>query len=251
MSDSNRHVREYLSYYLSLTHSPQYAVMVSGAWGIGKTYLIKNFMQQHFSEEKKYVYVSLYGLTTLDEIDSVLLEGLYPALGWKVTKFGARLGKVWLKHIGLDPCFKISDLAQQIKAEVYVFDDLERCDAPINKILGYINQLVEHDGAKVILIANEEEITDTEVYLQRREKLIGKTLEVQSAFDEAFEHFLCLIDGQQVRSLFTQSSALISAIYQQSKLNNLRILQQTMWDFERFYAATSVTGLHPVWMTPA
>ena len=90
----------------------------------------------------------------------------------------------------------------KLNADLYIFDDLERCEAPINKVLGYINQFVEHDDAKVIIVANEQEIgsagkTDDgsdEDYKRRREKLIGKTLEVQSAFDDAFSHFASKLD---------------------------------------------------------
>lgn len=39
-----------------------------------------------------------------------------------------------------------------------IFDDLERCSIVIPNILGYINQFVENNGLKVIVIANEDEI---------------------------------------------------------------------------------------------
>ena len=45
-----------------------------------------------------------------------------------------------------------------VKDSILIFDDLERCDCPINEILGYINTFVEHNGMKVILIANQKEI---------------------------------------------------------------------------------------------
>ena len=41
---------------------------------------------------------------------------------------------------------------------ILVFDDLERCNMDINRVLGYINRFVEHDGAKVIIIADQEKI---------------------------------------------------------------------------------------------
>jgi hypothetical protein len=101
---------------------------------------------------------------------------------------------------------------------------------------------VEHDGCKVLIIANENEIANGDDYRKRREKLIGKTLEIQSAFEEAFTHFVSLIDFPEARSLFEKNAAEIAFIYQQSTSNNLRILQQTMWDFERFSQA--LTEVH-------
>jgi predicted GTPase len=43
--DNNRHIKEYLSQYVNFPHSPHFAVMLSGAWGIGKTFLIKAFLE--------------------------------------------------------------------------------------------------------------------------------------------------------------------------------------------------------------
>ena len=204
-------------------------------------------MRRHFppSPDKpppKVVYVSLYGLSTIEEIDAAMLQAIYPALGWKVTKLGARIGKMLLKHGGYDADFKLSEVVSKSGADLYVFDDLERCDAPINRVLGYINQFVEHDDSKVIIIANDAEIAAKKTkkrkeYERRREKLIGKILEVQSAFDEAFNYFCSFIDDPETKTLFQENGSEIASIYAQSKLDNLRILQQTMWDFERFYRA--------------
>jgi hypothetical protein len=130
-------------------------------------------------------------------------------------------------------------MLDKFKADLYVFDDLERCEMPISKTLGYINEFVEHDGYKVVIVANEAEITDSDEYLRRREKLIGKVLEVQSAFGEALAFFTSLVDYPPTKLLFDAKAAEISLIYHQSGLNNLRVLQQTMWDFERVHRALS------------
>ena len=42
---------------------------------------------------------------------------------------------------------------------IFVFDDLERCDCPLNEIFGFLNELVEHENTKVIIIANEKELS--------------------------------------------------------------------------------------------
>jgi hypothetical protein len=134
---------------------------------VGKTYLIKEFLRRELDQkERKYVYVSLYGLSSLslEEIDEALLGAIYPALGWKATKIAARVGKSLLKRVGVDADVKITDLVNRFDPNVFIFDDLERYEAPINKALGYINQFVEHDGCKVILVANEDEISEGDDY---------------------------------------------------------------------------------------
>jgi KaiC/GvpD/RAD55 family RecA-like ATPase len=63
VSNLNAHVVEYLTYYLGLPFPPNYAVLVNGAWGVGKTFLIKNYLKQNIHSERKFVYVSLYLLS--------------------------------------------------------------------------------------------------------------------------------------------------------------------------------------------
>jgi hypothetical protein len=82
----NSHIDEYLNYYVNFPHSPGFAVILNGAWGIGKTYLLKGFLENQRKLGKKCVYVSLYGLDALDEIDNALLRSIYPLLAMKGTR---------------------------------------------------------------------------------------------------------------------------------------------------------------------
>jgi KAP family P-loop domain len=234
-ADHNRHVREYLAYYISLGHLPKYAVMINGPWGIGKTFLVRKSLRElgHLGE---HVYVSLYGLQSIDAIDSALFSAIHPLVGPKGAKIAGRMVSAIAKSaFRFEANLKTEDLVNKFGGSLLVFDDLERCEMSINAVLGYINEFVEHDGCRVIVIANEHEITKDQHYRARREKLIGKTLEVQSAFDEALIHFISQVDDKYTSALFRKRAPDISAIYHQSQLHNLRILQQTMWDFERFF----------------
>lgn len=233
MRDSNKHVREYLEYYFSFPHPPRFAVLIGGPWGIGKTFIVKRLLRELLGDERKYAYVSLYGAASIGEIEDRLLQAMYPVLGWKSTKVAGRLVKSAAKYFGVDADISVKDMLSRLNAEVCVFDDLERCAMPTNEVLGYINEFVEHDDCKVIIIANESEISGGDQYRRRREKLIGKTLEVQSAFDEALSFFTSQIDYERAKSVLQRRSAEIEGVYRDSGLNNLRILQQTMWDFER------------------
>jgi hypothetical protein len=217
--------------------------MLSGKWGIGKTYQVREIVGQLLSisadpAKKRYVLVSLYGLKTPQEIDDAMIAALYPWSSGDGFKIAASVGKAILKHAKIElPQLASADLINRMSADVFIFDDLERCRMPITDALGYINQFVERDGCKVIVLANEEELSDNEEYKKGKEKLIGKTLIVESDFDAAFSAFITSINDAATHKLFADEKSEIREIYDQSKLQNLRILQQTMWDFERVYRA--------------
>lgn len=230
-SITNRHVTEFLTYYVGLK-DPRYAVLLDGPWGIGKTYLINSFLQTHFPDPYDYVYVSLYGLKSADEIDMALLHSMHPWTGTKTAKILSRVAGAACQAFRVNPNLNATDVFSRPIAKIYVFDDLERCEMPLNASMGYLNSLVEHDGCRVVIVANSSEIEDQKTFLRRREKLIGKTLEIQSSFDDAFAQFLAKI-RKKLQTVLEVHRETIAAIYQQSQLNNLRILQQAIWDFER------------------
>lgn len=239
VDDNNRHIKEYLSRYINLPHSPHFAVMLTGPWGIGKTFLVKRFLKEALHEDQNYVYVSLYGLASPAEIDAALFRAIYPVLDSKGVRIAGHVAKTAMRFFRIDSEIKLVDLISKFNASLYVFDDLERCDMETNKVLGYINDFVEHDGCKVLIIANEAEIKKEQDYSRRREKLIGRTLEVQSALDDAFSHFLTKVDEEKTREFLKARRSDIFTVYQHAAVNNLRILQQTMWEFGPLLCALS------------
>ena len=86
MSNSTKHIEEFLDYYLNKEQSPDYAVLITGCWGSGKTYFIRQYLGGDRKEIKdwltdcvKYtvVYVSLFGLKNRDEIDKKIQEDMF------------------------------------------------------------------------------------------------------------------------------------------------------------------------------
>jgi tRNA A37 threonylcarbamoyladenosine biosynthesis protein TsaE len=63
----NEHVKQSLKLYLEDT-DPQYAILIKGDWGCGKTHFIKEWIKdQNQDNASAYdvVYVSLFGLSTI------------------------------------------------------------------------------------------------------------------------------------------------------------------------------------------
>ena len=107
-SNKNEHVLDFLSNYIDLPYSPHYAVLLTGPWGIGKTYLIKKFLEEKFGDERQYAYVSLQGIATREELDIAVFQACFPNVIWKNVELLGRVGKVALKYVGINPDIQLS-----------------------------------------------------------------------------------------------------------------------------------------------
>jgi len=260
MKYKNEQVEKFLRYYCSLTIAPEYAVLLRGRWGAGKTWFVKRFIKSLGDAGGKSLYISLYGITSFEGIESEFFRQLHPVLSSKKMALAGKFAKGLLKatiKVDLDgdghddgsvapsvPEVKLPDYLTNTENFVLVFDDLERCTIPICDLLGYINHFVEQNGYKVILVANEEEILSREravedhdpAYRRIKEKLIGKTFEIESDLSGAMQTFLGLIGSDSIRKVFEDNSRLIQELYVASGYNNLRHLRQALLELERLFA---------------
>lgn len=252
MSNPNEHIEDFLKYYFKLKNSPHYAVLLKGNWGVGKTWLLKDVMKQLDSPDdhtKKYLYVSLYGVESFKDIENEFFRELYPLLSSKGVALTGKITKSIVEIFNFKvPEIDIADYLTKTEGLILVFDDLERASMDIEALLGYINYYVEHQGYKVIIIANENELSGTEGdnasndnklteanlrYRRIKEKLIGKTFEVQPQLDLAIDSFIEEIDNATTHDFFKSSLDLIKDYYRRSGYWNLRHLRQALMDFAR------------------
>lgn len=243
----NKHIDEFLNYYVKEIENPQYAVLLKGKWGSGKTHFMNEYKKHLDSKQQKYIYISLYGVTSYDEIETNFLKAIHPKLYNDKTIFAGKIAKGLFKatfKFDLDddgkadgsvnaqiPNFKPEDLLNT-KNRTLIFDDVERCSINIVDLLGYINYFVEHQSYKVILIANEEELEKTEKYKEIKEKLIGKTFEFKTNVNQAYNSFLTELKNEEILKKYQDK---IIDIFEQSQFNNLRLLRQGLFDFNRIY----------------
>jgi len=254
----NNHIEKYLESYLELD-KPEFAVLLTGKWGSGKTYFIDKFIEHNTKEEEiKFIKISLFGLKEVDSIDEQIFQNLHPFLGNKYVKLTGNLVKNSLKF-GMKLDWKddakpdgtstldlsklnlldfFSDKKSKIKI-IFVFDDLERTDIELIEVLGYINYLIEQSEFNVIILANEEKLIEEEVksestkYIEFKEKVIGKTFEVQHDFDQIL---ISLISENTDKSkkYLNENKAIIKDIYSKAEHHNLRHIKQIVLDFEYF-----------------
>ena len=171
------------------------AIMLTGAWGSGKSYYIQNVLTKELNKcNHDVAIVSLYGLKTIADLNkSIYLElrakktlkklaskkknketkknnKLFNWLskhGKEAASGTALLGKTIIKGVAgffnVPVEFSDKDLEKlytsiNLNGKLIVLEDLERSGIDIIEIMGYVNNLVEQDGVKVLLVANENEI---------------------------------------------------------------------------------------------
>lgn len=245
---------------------PQYAVLLDGKWGCGKTFLIKSWLdtfQTENDDELTPMYVSLFGVQTVKQINDTINGLLFPFMNSKVYK----IGKTFTKMIAsaalrfnvdydgdkksdgtvdfkLDPLMDLlNDKKEELKGRrILIFDDLERANIGVKELYGYINRFVEHNKFKVIVICNSTEITDIATFNRFREKVIGRTFEIHSDIDAAINSFANEIPV----SYFVQRHILaIKEAFKLTGYSNLRVLRQCIRDFNQIFQGIHIDNGNP------
>ena len=238
---------------------PQYAVLLKGKWGCGKTHFINHWIDAYkgnptTEQVLEPIYVSLYGLSDTKQITTALNRVICPILYGKAAKAGKVLAKIAsamvLKHevdlnydgisdlsinIGIDSLskFKSNDSLANSK-KLLIFDDLERCDIPMKKLLGYLNFFVEQCNCHLIVIGDEDKIAEGEnkkIFGEFKEKTIGREFEIATDLHSALDTF---VNQTPKNDFVVGHQEQIEKFFAMTECDNLRILRQALWDFSRF-----------------
>lgn len=253
----NELISKYLSDYLH-NPDPQYAVMLKGKWGCGKSFFVNKWIKEYTPAGKKKslepIYVSLYGLKDTSQITEAIDRVLHPLLYSKGAELTKKLlgiaGKVVLKtsfdvnkdgneNISLDATLdSVSLLLSKdniIGNKLIIFDDLERCLIDMKLLLGYINSFVEHGSCHVILVGDETRVVSRwkKTLIEFKEKTVGREFEIMPDVDDAIT---CFLHGYIPSDEWLQNQkTLITDIFHATECNNLRILRQCLYDFNGLY----------------
>ncbi len=155
-----------------------YAIMLNGEWGSGKTHFWNNKIRKKIESlqlnGKRYttIYMSLYGISNLEEISKKIFIETTQLMDKNLRKFMDVNGQTTIPEYaktGIDMAnfFGVTQNGDRVDYgeffstddKVLCFDDLERANVDVIDILGYINNFVEHDHIKTIIICNEKELS--------------------------------------------------------------------------------------------
>jgi hypothetical protein len=138
-------VQRQIAKFLKSTH-PE-VLCISGAWGVGKTFLWMQEVRNAVNEDRlgmpRHSYVSLFGLNSLESI--------------KLAVFENSDGEALPNQLG--PLYFAT-----VRDQIVCFDDLERRDLAlsIGIVLGLISALKEQRGCKVMLLLNKDGMSNQE-----------------------------------------------------------------------------------------
>ena len=150
--------------------------MVNGV--LGKTHFWNNKIRKKIESlelnGKRYttIYMSLYGISNLEEISKKIFIETTQLMDKNLRRFMDANGQTSIPEYaktGIDMAnfFGVTQNGDRVDYgeffstddKVLCFDDLERANVDVIDILGYINNFVEHDHIKTIIICNEKELS--------------------------------------------------------------------------------------------
>ena len=185
MSASQQEIISGIKVYINECYS-DYAVMLNGSWGSGKTYFVKNELIPVLEEDRKAViYISLFGIKCVDDLINVITMHVLNIYSNKRAQKRAEMN-IGLKILNKQASSSVSqipsvfvgiinkglklvpngDNAKSFFSDiqkntinfadyVFIFDDFERSVIDKIELLGLFDEMVEQNHAKVIIVCNE------------------------------------------------------------------------------------------------
>lgn len=162
-------------------------VLINGEWGIGKSFFLKNY-----SKEKKYIYLSMFGLENLQELKLSFYYKIskFNTFAYKVKKFFSGLGfnifgfGITFPQLETDLNNALKKIISKKKKLTIIIDDFERHSdsLTISDILGFISFLNSYECINVIVVAAESKIIfDSETVNVAESKTSSNSKDVDDA----------------------------------------------------------------------
>lgn len=253
----NENIAKFLDDYMR-NPDPQYAVMLTGRWGCGKTFFVNQWLKTlEVSDEDreeviylKPIYVSLYGMSSLAEIKTEIDRKVNPFYYSKTAKVLKTVAKYTSKIVfktdltvdedrdikasasgSLDIMSLFESDSEEVKGTRFiVFDDIERTFIPMNILLGFINFFVERCKFHVLIIGDESKLKgdNLKIYSDFKEKTVGRQFEIVPDVDAALDSY---IEDYGLDKFIRKEREYIIRCFRATTYNNLRLLRQCLYDF--------------------
>ena len=255
-------IKDYLT-----ANDTDYAIMINGEWGSGKSYYIKhgfdslvksilvpineneNQGQRWFVRKKasyyKPAYISLYGVSSVEDFEVRVFYGINSWANNGFIRAGVLLGSKIGESVGVSSGKKDAKAITYIsKNRVLVFDDLERiCDdkIPVKEVLGLINSYVEHSHFKVVVVCNENHYESDNIlgdvkkdYRTYKEKSVRFTHTIKADISKMVVEF-AKGRNEGYSNFLIERKDYIASIYKKGNCSNLRTLKYNLDIYEHIF----------------
>ena len=244
---SNKNKIEITLKKLILKEKREFVAMISGEWGIGKTHFWNEFKDKNLQNKKKVVYISLFGLNSLDEIKNEVIFQLSKYTK-TLNKYRDRIkslkgGSLKVDDIGLSIGGAVINATLSLFSTtdfediVICFDDFERLSSSVSlkDVMGLISQFKEQKKCKIVMILNEAELDKlsdidgkkhNEIFALYKEKIIDYNFFFKPSFEELFA-----VVKEDVKYF---NSEWVEVFFQKADLQNLRIMKQVIFQLNHF-----------------
>jgi hypothetical protein len=251
----NEHVENYCIEYIENEVNPQFAILIKGEWGCGKTYFINNLISRYREKGKKIqsneiVYISLFGIGQLTEIDERLFQKMHPILSSEQFKYAtgfirsavnagikiSSAGTINVSGFDLMPTKKIK--STELKKKLIIVDDIERTNLYPSQIFGYFSEYLYQLDTKLIFIGNEDKIIkidgEKDDYQKIKEKTIGVEFSIKPEIERAINTFIKELSlDNDMEYIMTDCLEAISIL----NCKNLRTVRQCLFNLKLLHMA--------------
>lgn len=212
-------------------------IALSGKWGTGKPHLWNEVKSSSNDDRvKKSLYVSLFGLSSIDQVKRKLIETAIPGVeshggmfdGLKhLFRVGVKVGAEHYKALAA-----INDLNMLLMAPVVlrncviVIDDIERKHDKlgIDEVLGFIDEYSKQFGARFVLVLNDDQLSNKgdqeKLWATFREKEIDEEIRLSTPADETFSIALGIANSKYADAI--KKACIICS------LTNIRIITKVI-----------------------
>ena len=217
MSDNDNYFKDIqntITNYLSEKNT-DYGIMLTGEWGCGKTYFVKNLLK---SGKYKNLHISISGKENISEIiDDIYLSSLIKKFNSNDISLNTtktilnNVGGIFFDKIpiGKDIGKNILNIFKEINKNIdklenvfLIIDDVERISKKINieDLLYSIYDNFISNNVKVLFICNEEVLINNDEYNKIKEKIIRYTIKLHGVDSNNFIEFINTIKKDFIKA---------------------------------------------------
>lgn len=231
------HIKTVFTTYIN-NPNEQFALLINGAWGSGKTYFWEKELKTVAEMAgKQTLYISLNGIASRSTLEQMLFIKMWPFLNRVDSKRNTQFGQLIGNALGMLAKKKLDvnlpDLVRGLSLDTIMyadylicFDDLERCRIPLPEVLGFINDFVEHRKLKTLILSDETKVNSTQPdFAGIKEKVIGRTLNFHLDHELILPQLLRKYSSDvEVFTFLKEHEIFIRDLLRSFKEDNLRII---------------------------